>query len=145
MNYTGKYNSKGKKSGKWSFKHENGSPREETSYVNGIKHGKHTQWFERGSFVDTQGKYRKGHQHGEWKYYYETGGLNKTQKFKKGKLSGACYSYYSNGKLQSITSYTLKKEMRKGKYQSVPHGEWVFYDKNGKEISRINYVNGARK
>ena len=125
--------------------YENGTPREECSYVNGIKHGSYTQWFEKGSFVDTKGKYRKGHQHGEWKYFYETGGINKIQHFDEGKLSGSSLGYYTNSKLQSKTNYTIIKDSRKGKVQSVPHGEWIFYDKSGKEISRINYDKGVKK
>ena len=31
------------------------------------------------------------------------------------------------------------------KVQSVPDGEWIFYDKNGKEINRMNYENGVKK
>jgi antitoxin component YwqK of YwqJK toxin-antitoxin module len=145
LNYSGKYNSIGKKNGKWMYWHETGQPREECGYVNGIKHGSYKQWFDKGMFVDTQGKYKKGHQHGEWKYFYETGGINKIQHFKNGKLSGKCLSYYTNAKLQSVTNYKIIKDFRKGKVQSVADGEWVFYDKSGKEISRINYHNGVRK
>jgi antitoxin component YwqK of YwqJK toxin-antitoxin module len=113
--------------------------------VNGIKHGNYIQWFERGNFVDTKGKYRKGHQHGKWTYFYETGGINKIQNFKKGKLSGKSVSYYTNAKLQSVSNYALVRDRRKGKVQSVPDGEWIFYDKNGKEINRVNYDKGIKK
>ena len=102
-------------------------------------------WFERGNFVDTKGKYRKGHQNGEWTYYYETGGINRIQNFKNGKLSGKSLSYYTNSKLQSECNYKIVNDRRKGKVQSVPHGLWVFYDKSGKEINRISYENGKKK
>ena len=40
---------------------------------------------------------------------------------------------------------TLVSEKRKGKLQSVPDGEWVFFDKNGNEINRVNYRNGVKQ
>jgi antitoxin component YwqK of YwqJK toxin-antitoxin module len=101
--------------------------------------------FEKGNFIDNKGKYRKGHQNGEWTYYFETGGINRIQNFKNGKLSGKSVSYYTNSKLQSECNYKIINDRRKGKVQSVPHGLWVFYDKNGKEINRIHYDNGIKK
>ena len=95
--------------------------------------------------MDREGKYRRGHQTGTWKYYYETGGLMKEQNFKEGRLSGTTISYYSNAKIQSICNYTVISDSRKGKLQSVPDGEWVFFDKNGKEMSRITYKDGVKK
>lgn len=95
--------------------------------------------------VDTKGRYEKGHQSGEWSYYFETGALSKTQNFKEGKLSGKSVSYYPNTKVQSVCQYTLINDRRKGKIQSVPDGEWIFYDKNGTEVSRITYDKGERK
>jgi len=97
--------------------------------------------------VDSERKYSKGHQNGTWKYYYETGGILKTQSFSDGHLDGKCETYYQNNTLQSVSNYKLVTENRKGKrsVQSVPDGDWVFYDKNGKEISRITYDNGVRK
>ena len=41
--------------------------------------------------------------------------------------------------------YKVVSEKRKGKKQSVPNGDWIFYDKTGKEISRITYKNGVKK
>ena len=80
-----------------------------------------------------------------WTYYYETGGIMKTQGFKDGRLSGKSISYFSNNKIQSESNYKVVSEKRKGKKQSVAHGDWVFYDKTGKEISRITYKNGVKK
>jgi antitoxin component YwqK of YwqJK toxin-antitoxin module len=54
-------------------------------------------------------------------------------------------SYYPNTKIQSICNYTIVNDRRKGKVQSVPDGEWIFFDKNGVEVSRITYRNGERK
>ena len=68
----------------------------------------------------------------------------KEQNFKEGRLSGKSISYYTNAKVQSICNYTIISESRKGKVQSVPDGEWVFFDKNGKEMSRISYSNGVK-
>ena len=126
-------------------KSKQATPREKCNYVNGIKHGSYVLYHERGGFIDTEGKYRKGHQTGNWKYYYEPGGLLKTQNFKNGRLSGKALSYYSNSKLQSVSNYKIINDRRKGKVQSVADGEWIFYDKSGKEISRINYVDGVKK
>jgi antitoxin component YwqK of YwqJK toxin-antitoxin module len=95
--------------------------------------------------LDSKGKYRKGHQQGTWTYYYETGGINRVQNFKKGKLSGTSLSYYTNAKLQSSCTYKIVKDRRKSKVQSVPDGDWIFYDKNGKEMSRMTYKNGVKK
>ena len=67
------------------------------------------------------------------------------QNFKSGQLSGKSISYYPNSKIQVVSNYNITWENRKGKTQSVPDGEWIFYDKNGKEVSRVNYDNGIRK
>jgi hypothetical protein len=69
----------------------------------------------------------------------------KTQGFKDGHLSGKSVSYYSNNKVQSESNYKVISERRKGKKQSVANGDWIFYDKTGKEISRITYKNGVKK
>ena len=146
-NYKGKYNDKGKKQGEWLYWFENGTFREKANFVNGIKHGNFISYYEKGGFVDTEGKYRKGHQNGTWKYYFETGGLLKTQSFKNGHLSGKCVTYYQNNTIQSTSNYKVVADTRKGKRttQSLPDGDWIFYDKNGKEISRIHYDEGVKK
>jgi antitoxin component YwqK of YwqJK toxin-antitoxin module len=95
--------------------------------------------------VDMRGKYRRGHQNGEWIYYFETGGINRIQNFKNGKLIGRSLTYYPNSNLQSECNYKIVSEDRKGKLQSVPDGKWIFYDKNGKEINRMNYRNGQKQ
>ena len=69
----------------------------------------------------------------------------KEQNFKNGHLSGKSISYYSNNKIQSVSNYKVISEKRKGKKQSVANGDWIFYDKNGLEISRISYKNGVKK
>jgi len=144
-NYKGLYNEKGKKQGLWEYWFESGQYREKGSYVSGIKHGHWTSYFEKGNFVDSDGYYSKGKQHGTWTYYYETGGIMKTQNFKNGHLSGKSVSYYSNNKIQSVSNYKVISEKRKGKKQSVANGDWIFYDKTGKEISRMTYKNGIKK
>jgi antitoxin component YwqK of YwqJK toxin-antitoxin module len=145
INYKGNYNEKGKKNGAWEYWFENGSYRETGSYVSGIKHGHWTSYFEKGNFVDSDGDYKKGKQHGTWLYYYETGGLMKSQTFKEGHLSGKSISFYSNNKIQSECNYKIISEKRKGKKQSVAHGNWIFYDKLGNEMSRFSYKNGIKK
>ena len=148
-NYKGNYID-GKRHGKWEYWFEKtGKPREVSTYMLGIKHGKWIQWTEPG-FVDTEGKYRRGKQHGEWKYYYETGGILKTQHFEKGDLSGKCVAYNQNNTLQSITNYkVIQRDKVTGqshvKSGSVPHGTWIFYDKNGAETSRIKYKDGIKQ
>ena len=144
-NYKGTYNEKGKKQGFWEYWFETGQYREKGSYVSGIKHGHWTSYYEKGNFIDSDGNYSKGKQHGNWTYYYETGGIMKTQGFKDGRLSGKSISYFSNNKIQSESNYKVVSEKRKGKKQSVAHGDWFFYDKTGKEISRITYKNGVKK
>ena len=119
------------------------SLKEISNYVMGFKHGAFIQYTE-NNFTDTKGKYRKGKQTGKWQYYYETGGLQREQNFKNGHLSGKSVTYQSNGKLQSIMNYKIVNDSRKGHEQSMPDGTWIFFDKNGAEISRIEYKNGKR-
>ena len=144
-NYVGSYNNKGAKKGEWNYFYENGKPRETSNYVNGIKHGKHIQWFEKGVYVDTKGKNRRGHQTGKWSYNFETGGLSRIQNFKNGKLCGKSIIYYPNSTIQAISNYSIINDSRKGKLQSVPDGEWIFYDKTGKEINRMRYSRGIKQ
>jgi antitoxin component YwqK of YwqJK toxin-antitoxin module len=60
-------------------------------------------------------------------------------------LSGKSISYYSNNQIQSFSNYKIVNDKRKGKKQSVADGTWIFYDKTGKEISKIVYKNGVKK
>jgi hypothetical protein len=41
--------------------------------------------------------------------------------------------------------YKIIKDKRKGHEQSVPHGIWIFYDKNGAETNRIEYKDGVKQ
>ena len=69
------------------------------------------------------------------------------QQFKDGRLTGKAISYYTDGTVKAISNYKIMKEKKRGlsvKYQSVPHGTWIFYDTKGAEISRIEYENGQR-
>ena len=69
----------------------------------------------------------------------------KEQNFKEGHLSGKSIAYYTNNTIQSVCNYKVVSEKRKGKKQGVADGDWIFYDKTGKEISRITYKNGVKK
>jgi antitoxin component YwqK of YwqJK toxin-antitoxin module len=58
---------------------ETGQYREKGSYVSGIKHGHWTSYHEKGSFIDSDGNYSKGKQHGtvdillrNWWHYENT-------------------------------------------------------------------------
>jgi len=69
---------------------------------------------------------------------------------KKGNLSGKCLTYNKKNTLKSITNYkVIKRDKVRGQSQvksgSVPHGTWIFYDKNGIESSRIKYKDGVKQ
>ena len=69
------------------------------------------------------------------------------QNFKDGRLSGKAVSYYTDGTIKAISNYKILKEKKRGvteKFQSVPHGLWMFYDPKGNEISRVEYMEGQR-
>ena len=158
----------------WRFFYPSGNPSSVVNFVKGKKHGKWISWFDRtdkvqeqgeywydlkigywttynlkGGTIDMEGKYNKvGKQTGKWRYYFPEGGLMQEQNYKDGRLSGKSFSYYQGGAMKSISEYIIIKEKGKGKstqFQSVPHGDWVFYDMQGRELSRLRYDKGKKK
>ncbi|MEO8761173.1 MAG: hypothetical protein ABI388_07635, partial [Bacteroidia bacterium] len=79
-----------------------------------------------------------------WQYYYETGGIQREEHLKNGQRTGKSMVWQPNQKLQSVMNYKIIKDSRKGHDQSVLDGSMIIYDKNGAEISRIEYKNGRK-
>ena len=67
------------------------------------------------------------------------------QTFTEGKLSGKCSSWYENAKLKSHTSYKLVRDKKGSRVESKPHGNWVYYDMNGKILMETTYKYGVRQ
>jgi antitoxin component YwqK of YwqJK toxin-antitoxin module len=83
--------------------------------------------------VFVEGQFRRGRQHGEWKYYYDNGQLNRVATYKDGKPDGPREVFRADGTLWA------KRGFKDGRRD----GEWITYDNTGqKPIAEEHYDNG---
>jgi antitoxin component YwqK of YwqJK toxin-antitoxin module len=142
--YKGTYSSDGQKEGEWTYYTKQGKPDELITYSKGIKDGVYTKWNTRGGTIESNGSYKNGLKHSTWIYFYETGVLRARQNFTNGKLNGLSENFHENAKPQSACHYSLIPD-KAGVLQSVPNGEWVFWDQKGNIVNTFHYVKGIRK
>jgi len=57
----------GQPDGRWIESNADGSPRSETHYLNGVRHGPHRAWYTDGQLRE-QGGYRAGLREGRWEF-----------------------------------------------------------------------------
>ena len=112
--------------------------------------------YENGNLREIGQLDKNGKQIGEWKYYYESGKIERIEKFENNKMYTK--SFWKNGQLSEINSsengfffgtttmffengmvWSIKK-FKKG--QQI--GKWKSYHPNGKVYSIENYRNGER-
>ena len=79
------------------------------------------------------GYFRRGDNKGLWNFYYKSGQLFTTGRFKDQKKQGFWEHYYENGQLISSGFYTEGKEI----------GEWKFYHQNGNPYINVSFVSGS--
>ena len=67
---------KSKRDGDWVYYYENGNKWSEGTFINGLDEGKRTVYYENGQ-KRYEGNYSKGEETGVWKFWDETGKLQK--------------------------------------------------------------------
>ncbi len=99
-----------------------------------VPHGEWVEFHEDGSRM-SEGKYKKGKEHGTWTYYHP-GGLvvARTVEYKNGKLDGwsKSYSWGRNSHLKNAIQY--KDDLRDGKF--------LVYDEKGNVVIEKTYKEG---
>jgi antitoxin component YwqK of YwqJK toxin-antitoxin module len=120
-------------SGKIVCYHENGKLKSESSFKNGIPHGKSVSFF-KNELVMGIINYHDGELNGGLEWYFDNGQISKRYTILNGKYEGNYESFYNNGQ---------KKEFGLYKNDSKT-GEWKMYFNNGKLQFIENYIDDRK-
>ena len=119
----GELNEKGRKQGTWVWKWEDGSPREERHYADGVLDGAVTAWYADGR-KQTAEEYEKGKRVGVWRYWHPNGQLAAQETYRAGQPHGLWQMWYADG------TKAMQGEYREGS----PVETWSFWDERGAVI-----------
>lgn len=120
--------------------HKNGTLTSEINYKSGKQDGPYRQWSD-GGVLQISGQYEDGMESGEWIYYRKNG---------KRQLSG---TFLPDAEAQldglEFIDHTIDQELGEHWFvaslafqHSPPHGQWLFYDVNGKVAGIIDFEKG---
>ena len=82
----------------------NGKVHFSVQYIENLKEGTETEFFESGKVKGTK-IFSKGKEQGEAKEFYESGNVKATIPYKNGAIEGTVTRYYENGRTESNTLY----------------------------------------
>ncbi|MBD3393660.1 MAG: hypothetical protein GF418_16170, partial [Chitinivibrionales bacterium] len=135
--------------------YENGNKRKESTFSEGVRHGKEMSWFEDGQ-VKSEATFVKGVPQGTSVAYYEDGATASEVSYQDGKKDGVESLWYSNGNLKEQTTYAAGT--RNGPYKEwwengnpkkeenytdgILDGQYTTYHENGKKQEEGAYKNG---
>tara|TARA_B100001250_G_C19662954_1_gene727966 strand:+ start:81 stop:1022 length:942 start_codon:yes stop_codon:yes gene_type:complete len=85
--------------------HDNGSIKEETEMVEGLKHGNRDDLYDNGQ-LRVEGGYKDDQQDGLWKYYNENGKLTSEENYQNNGKDVHVKTYHENGQLKM--DFTIK-------------------------------------
>lgn len=74
-----------------------------------VIHGKSTTYYESGKIQKVE-KYKKGKRHGKRTYYYEDGSIEEVDQYKNGELNGWSTLYYDNGVIKQKVNHVNGKQ-----------------------------------
>ena len=126
-------------------------------YVGGKKHGKAIYCFKDGS-LSTEAPYHEGKAHGTKIMYWHNGPKKAEHVFHFGKYMvnrrwnqegkfylQKTYRHDGTGISTEIAWYREGQKRSEGAYKDYKkHGVWIFYNENGDETHREDYINGKR-
>lgn len=133
--------------------HENGKKAAEGIFIDQQKDSIWNYYSENSQLINTE-SYNKGVKDGIWRTYsVQTGTLLEEENYSNDKLNGTKKSYFTNGNLSTQIEYINGKMngaaesyypdktlSSKGLYhQNSRHGNWDFYDKNGRIRKSVEY------
>jgi antitoxin component YwqK of YwqJK toxin-antitoxin module len=115
-------------SGKFTAYYQNGNKSIEGEYVNGRMDGNVIEYFPNGKMYASE-NYKNGNRQGMQKYYFKNDSLKSELSYYGDEEDGAAKYYYDNGKVEHTEYRVLGDDF----------GTWVFYNKDGIELKRIQY------
>jgi len=153
---TGKYDEKGKLTGKWVWYYPSGEILREENYLNGLADGTMTEFTEDGGII-AEGEFIEGEEEGQW--IYETGGYREEGNYAFGLRQGVWKRFYPDGTLQFEGEFiednpngTHKYYWDNGKLKEENEylmgtklGDWKTYNSDGTLFLVITYENGIEK
>jgi len=119
------------KEGLYQRFHKDGYLVEEAHYSNDSLHGERKFYYPNGTVERTE-HHRKGVFHGKFQQFYETGQLQLEQEFVNGVLQGTGSAWYPTGQLKEKVTFQNNEE-------NGPFEEWY---ENGKPKATGNYLDG---
>jgi uncharacterized protein len=120
----------GKKEGIWNSWYEEGQPKCEEMFKDGIHIGPYVSWFEYGK-KELEGNYLNGKKEGLWISWYERGQKKSEENYKDGLKNGLTVSWFVNGQKESEGSYRNDKK----------EGRWDSWFSNGQKEFEGSYLN----
>ena len=82
--------------------------------------------------INSHQQYKKGLDHGEWKFYYKNSKIETVSYFNNGKRIGNWRYFYYNGNLKQESYYNDLGEKK---------GVWLVFNEKGDTIKKINHDN----
>ncbi len=150
---TGKYNSKGQKTGSWIWYYPNRQELMVENWAKGELDGEYFEYDENGTVI-TSGTYYMGAEDGDW--YYNNNGTIEKGAYYEGLRTGDWKMWYPNGNLMYEATYDQDlydgkytaywdngKVKLEGKYEiGTRIGSWVRYDEEGNPTMTTIYKEG---
>jgi antitoxin component YwqK of YwqJK toxin-antitoxin module len=124
---------RGQRDGAWHGWHENGKPWREISYAGGQPSGRWLEFDDAGATM-FDGTYRDGRLEGAWRTWFRNGKPRASGSSVAGKMEGTLTEYFASG-IHIEVPYRNNRA----------HGVLVEYDKAGKVLERVEYVDGVRQ
>lgn len=124
----------------WTIVNERGIKTAESFSQEGKLHGPTRRWADDGT-LQVSGQYEQGMESGEWIFYGRNG---------KRKLSGA-FLADPDAQVEDFLFHEHLPDEETGDHlvivssaphHSPPHGQWLFYDRDGKVAGIIDFVKG---
>ena len=119
------------KNGLYQAYYDNGEVQEKSFYKDGKLDGERMLYFDNGG-VEISEAYVEGVMTGPYKVYYKSGQVQLEQNFENGQLTGTSIKYHENGKLAEEVSFVDGEE----------NGPFKEYYPNGEVHWEGNYLNG---
>ena len=91
-----------------------------TTYKDGEKHGIHAQYV-RAERAAVEGRYTRGHKSDTWRYYDDSGRLEREETYHQGQLKGPYLTWHANCNENTVGHYEAGKRSKR----------WQFFNDEG--------------
>lgn len=118
--------------GRWTLYWSNGRKKTEITYIEGVRHGPRTSWYEGGQLW-IEGRHVNGKSHGKWTIWYSNGRPAQEFNYVRGAEMGTRTEWYTNGKMRSRGDYVNGKKQ----------GTFTHWDERGLVATEEDYVDGV--